>query len=220
MAKIGAKEAQTRRLREAVAALSGQTEMPAIPTAFKRGHPDCAVSAIPTPAPTKTTADPGVSLAPSIPAPPAKATSKSFSETPAGQYTPQAAVQAIKESNTMTTTAKKKPAAPKSKKGTKTAAKKPAKKAARSPARGSGARHRYDWKTAEIMAKAGSIPPAPDFSAETHARYRPVLDEVVKAAKAGDVKALKAIKINPISSSPKAVDRYRGLCVMAINAKS
>jgi hypothetical protein len=70
----------------------------------------------------------------------------------------------------------------------------------------------------EADAKAGKLPTTPDFSAKTHERFRGKLAEVVKLAKAGDVKALKAFKVNPISSSPKAIDRYRNLAVMALEA--
>lgn len=79
-------------------------------------------------------------------------------------------------------------------------------------------RTRYDWNAAEQMAEKGKVPPALDFSAPTHARFRDALAEVVKAAKAGDVKALNAVKINPVSSSPKALDRYRKLCIKAVKA--
>jgi len=72
----------------------------------------------------------------------------------------------------------------------------------------------------EEAAKAGKLPPEPDFSAPTHARYRGKLAEVIKLAKAGDVKGLKAFQINPISTSPKAIDRYRNLAVIAIEARA
>lgn len=107
---------------------------------------------------------------------------------------------------------------------TKTAAKakKPAtaRKAKAAPAATAtaSARTRYDWNAAEQMAEKGKVPPALDFSAPTHARFRDALTEVVKAAKAGDVKALGAVKINPVSSSPKALDRYRKLCIKAVKA--
>jgi hypothetical protein len=53
---------------------------------------------------------------------------------------------------------------------------------------------------AQIEADAtGKMPSAPDFSAPTHERYRDKLAEVIKLAKPGDVKALKAFKVNPIS---------------------
>lgn len=84
----------------------------------------------------------------------------------------------------------------------KVAAKKPGKRAA-----------------ALASAAAGEIPAPPDFSAPTHARFRGKLADLVALVDARDVKALKAFKINPISSSPKALDRYRNLAVAAIEAK-
>jgi len=39
-------------------------------------------------------------------------------------------------------------------------------------------------------------------------------------AKAGDIAALQAFEINPVSSSPKAMARYRDLCVIAITARA
>lgn len=73
---------------------------------------------------------------------------------------------------------------------------------------------------AEANAKAGKLPPPPDFSAKTHERYRPKLDEMLKLVKAKDVKALKAIEINPISTSPRALARYRDLAVTALQASA
>jgi len=70
----------------------------------------------------------------------------------------------------------------------------------------------------EADAAAGKLPPAPDFSAETHARYRPKLTELQALVRAKDVKALKAFPIKPISTSPKALDRFRNLSVMALEA--
>lgn len=72
----------------------------------------------------------------------------------------------------------------------------------------------------EAAAREGKLPTAPDFSAETHKRFRPLLAEVVDAVKARDAKALKAIKINPISSSPKAIAKYRDLALLAIEASA
>jgi hypothetical protein len=71
----------------------------------------------------------------------------------------------------------------------------------------------------EAAAREGKLPDKPDFSAETHKRFRPKLDEVVALVKAGDIKGLKAYKINPVSTSPKAIARYRDLCVIALEAK-
>jgi hypothetical protein len=69
-------------------------------------------------------------------------------------------------------------------------------------------------------AEAGKLPAAPDFSAPTHARFRKKLAEVVALVKAGDVRKLRAFEINPVSSSPKAIDRYRNLAVVALSAKA
>lgn len=69
-------------------------------------------------------------------------------------------------------------------------------------------------------AQAGKLPAPPDFSAETHTRFRPKLAELVALVKAKDIKALKAYPIKPISTSPKALDRYRNLAVMALEAKA
>lgn len=68
-------------------------------------------------------------------------------------------------------------------------------------------------------AKAGKLPTPPDFSAPSRERYRAKLAEVVKLAKAGDVKALRAVEINPSCSGPAAIARYRDLCVVALTAK-
>ena len=116
--------------------------------------------------------------------------------------------------------AKGKIASPKAAKPTaaRPAAATPAKSAARKA--NGGDRNRYDWKGAEEKAKLGVMPAAPDFSADTHTRFRPKLEEVVKLAKARDAKGLKAFQINVVSSSPKAIDRFRNLCLMALQAKA
>jgi hypothetical protein len=77
-------------------------------------------------------------------------------------------------------------------------------------------------RRAEIAENAakGILPPVPDFSAETHKRFRGKLAEIVKLVEAGDVSALKAFPINPCSSSPRAMARYRDLAVVAIEARS
>lgn len=77
-------------------------------------------------------------------------------------------------------------------------------------------------KRAAILeaAQRGELPPVPDFSAPTHARFRKKLDEVVEMAKAGDLKGLKAFHINPVSTSPKAIARYRDLAVIALEARA
>lgn len=69
-------------------------------------------------------------------------------------------------------------------------------------------------------AQRGVLPDAPDFSAETHKRWRGKLDDTIKLVKAGDVKALKALEIPTYSSSPQAIARYRDLAVVALEAKA
>ncbi len=66
------------------------------------------------------------------------------------------------------------------------------------------------------QAQAGALPAAPDFSKPTHARFRAKLAKLVALAEAGDIEGLKAIEINPVSTSPKAMVRYRDLAVMAL----
>ena len=66
------------------------------------------------------------------------------------------------------------------------------------------------------QAQSGVLPQAPDFSKPTHARFRAKLAQIVALAEAGDIAALQAFEINPVSSSPKAIARYRDLCVIAL----
>lgn len=77
-------------------------------------------------------------------------------------------------------------------------------------------------KRAAILeaAQRGELPAAPDFSAATHKPHRKKLEAVVAMVKAGDIEGLKAYPINPISSSPKAIARYRDLAVIALEAGS
>ena len=70
------------------------------------------------------------------------------------------------------------------------------------------------------QAQTGALPPAPDFSKPTHARFRAKLAQIVALAEAGDIGGLQVFKINPVSSSPKAMARYRDLCVIAITARA
>jgi hypothetical protein len=76
-------------------------------------------------------------------------------------------------------------------------------------------------RDADIEAKArqGELPPPPDFSAPTHARFRAKLAALVELAGNADATGLRAIAINPVSSSPKALARYRDLAVLAIEAR-
>jgi hypothetical protein len=76
-------------------------------------------------------------------------------------------------------------------------------------------------KRAAVLAaaQAGKLPPPPDFSAPTHARYRDAAKALVDMAKAGDIEGLKAMVIKPYSSSPKAMAKYRDLAVIALEAQ-
>jgi hypothetical protein len=70
------------------------------------------------------------------------------------------------------------------------------------------------------QAQTGTLPQPPDFSKPTHARFRSKLAQVVALAEASDIAALQAFEIKPVSSSPKAIARYRDLCVIAIAART
>ncbi len=69
------------------------------------------------------------------------------------------------------------------------------------------------------QAQTGALPIAPDFSKPTYARSRTKLAQIVALAEEGDIAGLQAFEINPVSSSPKAMARYRDLCVIAITAR-
>ena len=69
------------------------------------------------------------------------------------------------------------------------------------------------------QAQTGALPPAPDFCKPTHARFRTKLAQIVALAETGDIAGLQAFEINPVSSSPKAMARYRDLCLIAITAR-
>lgn len=77
-------------------------------------------------------------------------------------------------------------------------------------------------KRAEVVAAAerGELPTPPDFSADTHKRFRPTLEALVAAAKAGNLKALKEDKTEPKSSSRQAICRYRDLAITALTAQA
>jgi hypothetical protein len=71
----------------------------------------------------------------------------------------------------------------------------------------------------EVKARLGELPPPPDFSAPTHARFRAKLAALVELAGKADAAGLRDIPINPVSSSPKALARYRDLAVLPIEAR-
>lgn len=71
----------------------------------------------------------------------------------------------------------------------------------------------------EAKARTGGLPPPPDFSAPTHARFRAKLALLVDMPTKTDTSGLRVMQINPVSSSPKALARYRDLAVLAIEAR-
>ena len=95
----------------------------------------------------------------------------------------------------------------------------PAVKAPAPAAAAEAPRYRGVWAEAAEAAARGKMPPAPDFTADTHKPYRAKLATLVALAKAKDAAGLDAVVINPTSSSPKALARYRDLCLTALRAK-
>jgi hypothetical protein len=111
----------------------------------------------------------------------------------------------------------------KSKTTKKAEAKKAAKEKARTKVKASttpksGKRNTYDWNGAREAAAKGTIPKAPDFSANTHKSYRPMLADVEKLVKARNLKALEAYKVKGTCSSPTAVKKYREIALIALRA--
>jgi hypothetical protein len=84
------------------------------------------------------------------------------------------------------------------------------------------ARHAGPGKFAatRVAAERGELPPVPDFSADLHKRNRGRLAQLVAMAEAGDVAGLEAFPIKPNCTSPRAMDRYRNLCVIALKARA
>lgn len=73
-------------------------------------------------------------------------------------------------------------------------------------------------QAAEASADKGILPPVPDFSADTHKRYRDKLAALQALVEARDLKGLRTFETNPISSSRKILERYRLLSIRALNA--
>ena len=95
-------------------------------------------------------------------------------------------------------------------------------RAAAAPAPAPKATHAGPGKFAAIReaAERGELPPVPDFSADLHKRNRGRLAQLVEMAERGDVAGLEAFPIKPNCTSPKAMDRYRNLCVIALKARA
>jgi len=54
----------------------------------------------------------------------------------------------------------------------------------------------------------------------SRSRFRKKLCEIITLVEAGDLEALKAFLISPINSSPKAMNKYRNLAVIARDART
>jgi hypothetical protein len=76
------------------------------------------------------------------------------------------------------------------------------------------------WNEAEAKALKGTLPPVPDFSAETHAAYRDRLKDVVAMVKAGDIAGLKKNDVRPLWNSRTQIVRYREMALIALHAKA
>jgi hypothetical protein len=83
-----------------------------------------------------------------------------------------------------------------------------------------GPKRRTNATAASQAAATGQMPTPPDFSAATHARFRGKLEGLIALAGRGDIDGLHAVAINPVSSSPKALARYRDLCIAALEART
>lgn len=107
------------------------------------------------------------------------------------------------------------------KKAAKPAAKKAAKGKAAKAAKPAAEKKLGKRAQVEANAKEGKLPAKPDFSAETHKRFRPHLDAVAAMVADKDISGLRKWKWEGFaSSSPKAIIRYRDLALMALEAKA
>ena len=84
----------------------------------------------------------------------------------------------------------------------------------------SGISGRAQWTQAEEAAKNGTVPPPPDFSANTHKSYRKHLEAVVAMVTAKDIDGLKKWKPSRTDGSPAMIDRYRRIALTALQAKA
>jgi hypothetical protein len=66
---------------------------------------------------------------------------------------------------------------------------------------------------------AGRTVPAAGLFAPTYARFRAKLAALLELEGKADATGLRAVPINPVSSNPKALARYRGLAMLAIEAR-
>ena len=79
---------------------------------------------------------------------------------------------------------------------------------------------REAWAYATAAAAEGVLPAQPDFTAETHARYRARLAKLVELQQAGDIAGLKAITIKAADSSTIPLARFRDLSIQALEIQA
>jgi hypothetical protein len=91
----------------------------------------------------------------------------------------------------------------------------PAKDTAEVPAR-------RNAKLADAQARAarGELPEPPNFEADTHKPFRAKRETLIRMAERGDAEGLRGFEIKATSTSPKALARYRDLCLIALAAKA
>jgi hypothetical protein len=68
-------------------------------------------------------------------------------------------------------------------------------------------------------ARKGKLPATPDFSNDTHRRWRAVREIVVSLVKARDVNGLRNVELRPESSSRSMLHKYLVASVIALQAK-
>lgn len=71
----------------------------------------------------------------------------------------------------------------------------------------------------EADAAKGILPMVPDFSADTHKPYRTKLALIVQMIQSENIRGLEALPINLTSTSPKAMDKFRRLALIALHAQ-
>jgi hypothetical protein len=70
------------------------------------------------------------------------------------------------------------------------------------------------------VAKQGIMPQVPDFSANTHKPWRKKLDQVIAMVNEHDLDGLRAFTVNAVSTSPRAILRYRDCALAALEARA
>lgn len=72
----------------------------------------------------------------------------------------------------------------------------------------------------EADAAAGKLPTPPNCALESNKQHRPKLALLDGMIAAGDIAGLRAVEIKLVSSTPKALDRYRNLAIVALEARA